>query len=41
MRTPYTKLCASIQNTQQLILYTEAMAVYCKNHREHIKASCG
>jgi hypothetical protein len=32
----------SIQKTQQqLILYTEAMALYCKHHKQHTKASCG
>jgi len=39
--TPLRKLCASILKTQQLILYREATAVYCRNHKEHTKASCG
>jgi hypothetical protein len=46
--TPYIKLnsaslrkqCSSIQKTNEVILHIKAIAVYCKNHKEHTNTVC-
>ena len=31
----------SITNTNQLLLFTEMIAVYCKNNTKHMNTTCG